>query len=249
MGEYKTGERPPAAKHGQVCGKKCGWRGPGWDGLACPLLSPFWGTVGGGYSPLPPLPAKRHSSVSAKNGRPQLSATCDPYWSVWVLSARWDLVFIDLSWKMARWCGDAAPPHPARLHKMAALVAPATLYRLTVETPVLPKTCHICRPPSSLPNFRPAFVVSSLKSGTVTRMLYLEPQWGGQQLLARQGSSWFFLSPARWFPSLWRASLAWVRHRPCPPQTARTDWRAAGIRRHFDDCWIQASPNPSTPPP
>ena len=62
---------------------------------------------------------------------------------------------------------------------------------------MLPKTCHICRPPSSLPNFRPAFVVSSLKSGTVTRMLYLEPQWGGQQLLARQGSSWFFLSPAR----------------------------------------------------
>ena len=75
---------------------------------------------------------------------------------------------------------------------MAALVAPATLYRLTVETPVLPKTCHICRPPSSLPNFRPAFVVS-LKSGLTTEMLYLEPQLGGQPQQGRQGSSWWWV--------------------------------------------------------
>ena len=62
------------------------------------------------------------------------------------------------------------------------------------------------------------------------------------------GGGWkLLLSPARAFPSLWRASLAWVRHRPCPPQTGR-DWRAAGIRRHFDDCWIQASPEPFCPP-
>ena len=67
------------------------------------------------------------------------------------------------------------PPPTRRGYTRWLLVAPATLYRLTVETPVLPKTCHICRPPSSLPNFRPAFVVS-LKSGLTREMLYLEPQ-------------------------------------------------------------------------
>ena len=67
-----------------------------------------------------------------------------------------------------RWRGDAVmppPPPPTRRdYTRWLLVAPATLYRLTVETPAaLPKTCHICPLRlSSLPNFRPAFVVSSL---------------------------------------------------------------------------------------
>ena len=92
-----------------------------------------------------------------------------------------------------RWRGDAVmPPPPRRDYTRWLLVAPATLYRLTVETPAaLPKTCHICPLRfSSLPNFRPAFVVSSLaRCGQPMSRGYLEPQWAGQLQPGRRGSS------------------------------------------------------------
>ena len=74
---------PPAAKHGQVCGEKV-WvsaEGPGVGWISWPRSCPlFEGRLEGAIHHCPPpCPRPRHSSVSAKNGRPQHSATCDPY--------------------------------------------------------------------------------------------------------------------------------------------------------------------------